>query len=68
VEVYDEGELLLHRLPVLDVDEPEGKISSFETREEALHYVTEKLGGSLDRFVRDGEVQQEYEKYLKTRQ
>jgi len=63
-EVYAERESLLTDLPLLDVDEPEGKISSFETREEALDYVVQELGGNLDRFVRDGEIQQEYEKYL----
>ena len=67
-EVYDEGEPLLTELSLLDVDEPEGKITSFETREEALNYVINELGGSLDKFVKDGEIQQEYEKYLSERE
>jgi hypothetical protein len=64
MEVYDEGKPLLTDLSLLDVDEPEGKISSFENREEALDYVVKELGGSLDKFVREGEIQLEYEKYL----
>jgi hypothetical protein len=66
-KAYDEGGPLLHRLPVLDVDEPEGEISSFETKEEALDYIINELNGMQDRFLREGEIQQEYEKYLSTR-
>jgi hypothetical protein len=66
-KVYDEGGPLLHTLPLFDVDEPEGEISSFETKEEAVDYVINELNGSLDRFLREGEIQQEYEQYLRNR-
>jgi hypothetical protein len=67
IEVYNDGGPILERLPPLDVDEPEGKISSFETKEEALAYVTNELGASLNRFVKEGEIQQEYDRYLSMR-
>lgn len=63
-EVFDNGGSLLQALPVLDVDEPEGKILSFKSSEDALKYVINELGGALDRFVRAGDIQQEYEKYF----
>jgi len=67
VEVYDDGGSILEQLPPLDVDEPEGKIVSFETKEEALGYVINELHGSEERFLREGEIQQEYEQYLRER-
>ena len=66
-EVYDDRGPHLVRLPVLDVDQPEGEISSFASGEDALEYVINELHGSLDRFVKEGEIQEEYEIYLRHR-
>jgi len=66
-EAYDDEGPQLVMLPVLDTDQPEGEISSFASREDALEYVVNELHGSLDRFVREGEIQEEYEVYLRRR-
>ena len=66
-EVYRTGGDRLSEYPVLDGDNPEGTMSSFATKEEALTYVTDVLHGSLDHFVKEGEIQKEYERFLHER-
>jgi len=64
-DVHPDNEIgILERLIPFDYDEPEGRFTYFGTEQEALAYLVDELGASPDRFVRLGEVQQEYEKYL----
>lgn len=65
VEVLDTGEREFDWLFPLDPDEPQGKITYYETKEEALNYVIRELGGSPDYFVREGTMRSVYDAYLK---
>lgn len=65
VEVLDTGEREFDWVLPLNPDEPEGKITYYETKDEALDYVIRELGGSLDYFVWEGSMPSIYNAYLK---
>jgi hypothetical protein len=66
-EVYDDGNedfLNIYEFQPIEPDEPDGVQSSFQTAEEAVNYVCTVLGGSINKFVNAGMVQEEYKDSL----
>lgn len=69
-DVFDDGDEEFSDIggfTAVDPDFTYGKLDTFETAEEALSFAQENYGCKLDKFVSFGMIQNEYDKYLKTR-
>jgi len=67
MESFDEGNkdfVDVYEFSLLNPDEPEGVIDSFDSVEEALTFITENYGGSEDKFVPARMIQERYRDYL----
>lgn len=70
-DVMDEGHgnfLDIYEFTATDPDFVYGKTNSFHTAEAAINFVLEQYGCKIDKFVGSGMIQEEYARYLKTRE
>ena len=69
-ESFDDGDeifLDIYSFSSVDADEPYGLTSAFPTLTEALQFASTHYGAKPDKYVLDGNIQQEYRAYLTTK-
>lgn len=67
IECYDQGSvdnLNIYYFTVVDPDEPYGLIDTFNTPDEAIEFSLNKYNASINKFVNNGMIQEEYRNYL----
>ncbi len=68
IECFDEGNegfTDVYEFSLLDPDEPEGVLRTFDTFDEAIDFSVAEYGAKSDNFVSQGMIQDEYLAYLK---